>query len=146
MAATTADKVRLTMAEQADRHALYQESVQNAEFELDFIDQTFKELVGRKPRSMREDFAGTGLSSVEWVKRRKTNTALAIDNDPEVLAWGRKHNLTQLNNEQKKRVEFIESDVRTVQTGKFDVVQAYNFSYWFFQERRMLVNYFKSVK
>ena len=40
-----------TMAQLADRHALYQESVQNSEFELDFIDETFKDLTGRVPQS-----------------------------------------------------------------------------------------------
>jgi len=46
-----------TMAEQADRHELYQASVQNSEFEIDFMDETFEELTGRKAVSMREDFS-----------------------------------------------------------------------------------------
>jgi len=84
----------LTMAEQADLHKLYQESVQNAEFELDFIETTFKEWTDRKPHSMREDFCGTALSSVEWVQRGKKNTAVGVDYEKSVLDWGRENNVT----------------------------------------------------
>ena len=108
----------LTMAEQADRHELYQASVQNSEFEIDFMDATFEELVGRKAVSMREDFCGTAISSVEWVKRRRGNTAISVDNDPEVLDWGRQKNLAPLSNDQRKRIQLIEADVRTVETEK----------------------------
>ena len=104
-------KLKPTMAEQADRHLLYQASVQNPDFELDFIEATFKEMRGRKPRSMREDFAGTAISSCQWVKRRRGNTAVAVDIDPEVLAWSRKNNISHLSVEQQQRIELIEDDV-----------------------------------
>ncbi|MBX2836413.1 MAG: class I SAM-dependent methyltransferase [Gammaproteobacteria bacterium] len=142
----SAEENALTMADTADRHALYQEAVQNSEFELEFMDDTFKKLTGRKPISMREDFCGTAISSVEWIKLRKANRAIGIDFDPEVLDWGKEHNVTQLNAEQQKRLTLIEADVRDVQTEKVDMIQAYNFSYWFFQEREVLLNYFKSVR
>jgi len=135
-----------TMAELADRHELYQSSVQNSEFEIDFMDTTFEELTGRKAVSMREDFCGTAISSVEWVKRRRGNTAVSVDNDPEVLDWGRQKNLAPLSNDQRKRIQLIEADVREVKTDKVDMIQAYNFSYWFFQERKMLLEYFKSLR
>lgn len=135
-----------TMAELADRHALYQESVQNSEFELDFIDDTFKELTGREASSMREDFCGTAISSVEWVERRDTNTAIGVDYDEEVLNWGKKHNVSRLKPDQLARLELIEDDVRTVNTSKVDVIQAYNFSYWFFQERGVMLDYFRRTR
>jgi len=135
-----------TMAELADRHALYQESVQNSEFELDFIDTTFKELTGREASSMREDFCGTAISSVEWVERRDTNTAIGVDFDPEVLGWGEKHNASRLKPAQRERLTLLEEDVTTVTTEKVDVIQAYNFSYWFFQERKVMLDYFKRTR
>ncbi len=141
----TADKPK-TMAELADRHALYQESVQNSEFELDFIDDTFKELTGRTASSMREDFCGTAISSVEWVERRDTNTAVGVDFDSEVLGWGEKHNASRLKPDQRKRLSLIEADVREVTTEKVDVIQAYNFSYWFFQERKVMLDYFRRTR
>ncbi len=135
-----------TMAEKADRHMLYQESVQNSEFELDFIEETFESITGRKAEIMREDFCGTAISSVEWIKRSPNNSAISVDFDREVLDWGRKHNVTQLNEEQKSRLQLIEADVLDVKTDKVDVVQAYNFSYWFFQERTTMLRYFKQVR
>lgn len=136
---------KATMAELADRHMLYQESVQNSEFELDFIDDTFEKIAGRKAQSMREDFCGTAISSVEWVERRKNNTAIGVDFDPEVLGWGKKHNVSRLKPDQLSRLNLIEADVLEVNTEKVDVVQAYNFSYWFFQERKTMLNYFRRV-
>jgi len=50
---------RPTLAESADHHALYEASVQCAETEIDFVDQTFRELRGWRARSLREDFCGT---------------------------------------------------------------------------------------
>ena len=134
-----------TMAERADRHLLYQLSVQNPEFELDFIDRIFEEMRGRTPRTMREDFCGTALSSVEWVRRRRGNTAVAIDIDPEVLGWARANNVSTLKRGERGRLELIEGDVREVATDRVDVVQAYNFSYWFFQERAVLLAYFRRL-
>jgi len=135
-----------TMAELADRHALYQESVQNSEFELDFIDETFKELTGRTASSMREDFCGTAISSVEWVERRDTNTSIGVDFDSEVLGWGEKHNASRLKPDQRKRLKLVEADVLEVTTEKVDVIQAYNFSYWFFQERKVMLDYFRRTR
>jgi hypothetical protein len=132
-----------TMAEMADRHLLYQASVQNPDFELDFLDDTFKQIRGRKPKSMREDFAGTAISSCHWVKRRRGNTAVAVDIDPEVLAWSRKNNIAKLTAGQQQRIDLIEDDVLQVVTQKVEVLQAYNFSYWFFQERATMLAYFK---
>lgn len=144
--AVTATKRQLSMAEQADRHQLYQASVQNPDFELDFIDETFKDLRGRKPLTMREDFSGTSISSCRFVKRRRQNRAIAVDLDPEVLAWGRRNNVAKLTTEQQQRIKLIEADVLTVSTDPVDVIQAYNFSYWFFQERKIMLNYFRRVR
>ena len=72
-------------ASTSDIHELYELSVQEPEAEVDFIDQVWKELRGRKASSIREDFCGTAIASMEWVKRRKTNFAWGVDLDPEVL-------------------------------------------------------------
>lgn len=139
-------KAAPTLAETADRHQLYQLSVQNSEFELDFIEATFREMVGRQPYTMREDFCGTAITSCEWVKRDNGNTAIGVDLDASVLDWGRANNVSGLNEEQQSRVTLVEEDVLTVNTDKVDVIQAFNFSYWFFQERKTLVNYFRRVR
>ena len=129
-----------------DPHVLYQLSVQSPEFELDFIDDKFKKIRGRKPNFMREDFCGTALSSCEWVKRSRKNRAIAIDINPEVLEWCQKHNYSELTRGQKQRLQIVNKNVLSVKTPKVDVCQAFNFSYWTFQERRVMLRYFKNIK
>ena len=47
------------MASNADRHILYEKSVQDVAEEYRFVSKTFRKLRGRAPRRMREDFCGT---------------------------------------------------------------------------------------
>jgi len=146
MTRNTRTRNKPTMAERADPHALYQESVQGVEFELDFVDNTFQSIRGRAPRRIREDFCGTALSAAEWVARSPNNEAVGVDIDPEVLAWGYENNIAELDADQKERIDLLPEDVMSVDVGGFDVVQAFNFSYWFFQERADMKRYFASVR
>lgn len=134
------------MAELADRHRLYERSVQGPEAEIDFVDQTYRRLRGRSARWLREDFCGTAAVSCAWVRRRRTNRALGVDLDPEVLEWGRLHNLCALPPEQRRRIELVEGDVRGVQCRPMDIVLAMNFSYWLLQGRQGLRDYFRGVR
>ena len=134
-----------TKAEKADRHVLYQEAVQNVESEIDFIDETYEKIRGRKASLLREDFCGTANTACEWVSRRKSNRAVAVDLDPEVLDWGRRNNAARLSPEARSRLTLIEGDVLTAKTERPDALLAMNFSYWLFKERRTLLKYFKSV-
>jgi hypothetical protein len=119
-----------TMAERADRHVLYEKSVQDVAQEYKFVSGTFRRLRGRRARHVREDFCGTAAMSCEWVRRRKDNTAIGVDIDPGVLAWGRKHNLSRLKPGACKRIRLIQEDVCKVKTAEpVDIVLAMNFSY-----------------
>ena len=69
------------MASKADVHALYQQAVQCVEAEIDFVDETFAKLRRRRARRLREDFCGTASAACEWVRRRRTNRAVAVDID-----------------------------------------------------------------
>jgi len=133
------------IADQVDPHDLYQQAVQGVEFELDFVADTFRSLRGRKPHDIREDFCGTALSACEWVSRSPKNRAVGVDIDPEVLGWGYEHNVAALTPSQKRRIELLPEDVLEVNAGTFDVIQAFNFSYWFFQERAAMKHYFQRV-
>ncbi len=134
------------LAETTDKHLLYQASVQCPDFELDFIEKTFKDLRGRRAASMREDFCGTALASCDWVRRHRKNTAIAVDLDAEVLEWGELNNATRLSPGQRKRLSLREGDVLAGGDRDLDVVQAFNFSYWIFQSRQLLLQYFKCVR
>lgn len=133
-----------TMASRADRHVLYEDSVQCVEAEIDFVDETFKTLRKRTPRLLREDFGGTANTSCEWVRRRKRNRAYAVDLDSEVQEWGRGHHVAKLG-EAKSRITLLNENVLEVETEPVDIVLAMNFSYWIFKERDLLRRYFRHV-
>jgi len=139
-------KPRQTQAALADRHDLYQRSVQEPAADTPFIHRVFKRHYGRPPRSLREDFCGTAALACHWVQRHDENVAIGIDLDPEPLQWGRKHNVSQLTAEQAARVKLIEGNVLDVGNGGFDVTVAFNFSYMIFQERQVLLRYFEQAR
>ena len=137
---------RRTAAARADRHVLYEKSVQCVESEIDFVDAEFKRLTGRRGHLLREDFCGTANTSCEWVRRRRNNHAIGVDLDGDVLDWGRTHHVAGLKPKQRARVTLIEDDVTKVRTPAQDMVLAMNFSYWAFAERPVLRNYFRKVR
>ena len=133
-------------AKTSDRHELYELAVQEPESECDLIDQVWKELRGRECVSIREDFCGTAVVCMEWVKRRRAHTAIGVDLDPEVLGWGRQRIPRRITKEQATRVELIEANVLEVDTPPVDSVLAMNFSYYLFKERETLLNYFRTAR
>jgi len=135
----------ISMADKADKHILYEASVQNIEAEIDFIDDIFNKLRKRKAVTLREDFCGTANTSCEWIRRRNKNQAISVDLDPDVLEWGRNNNIASLTKNQAKRIKLINENVLHVNAKKVDAVLAMNFSYWLFKERPAMVNYFKQV-
>jgi len=135
-----------SMAESADRHKLYEQSVQGVKEEYNFINETFKSLRQRQPHTVREDFCGTASMCCEWVRRDKKNTAIGVDIDAEVLGWGRGNNLCKLKPDQRARVKLIQDDVFKVdQSDPVDVVLAMNFSYQIFKTRELLSGYFRKT-
>ena len=135
-----------TLAARADRHALYEKSVQNAEAEIDFVDTTFRALRGRRARWLREDFCGTANVCAEWVRRRRDNVAIGVDLDASVLAWGREHHIDPLSPAARKRVRLLEANVLTAKARHVDVLLAMNFSYWIFKTREQMREYFGTVR
>ena len=132
-------------AKTADKHDLYQRSVQDAETEIYFINRAFKGVRKRAPLTLREDFCGTALLCGAWVKSLEGRTAQGIDIDAKVLAWGTKHNIAPLA-EDAAKVKLLCQDVRATSPGKHDVICAFNFSYWIFKTRESLKAYFATVK
>ncbi len=133
------------MSSNADRHALYELAVQNVEHEYDFVNTTYRKIKGYKAHTLREDFCGTANMSCEWVKNRKKNTAIGVDLDPEVLAWGKKNKLGKLSTEARKRITLIKDDVLMVKTKPVQVILAMNFSYQLFKTRKLMKDYFTQV-
>jgi hypothetical protein len=135
-----------TIADCADRHRLYQLSVQNPPAEVDFVDRTYRLLRGRSARTLREDFCGTAAVCCEWVRRRKRNRGWGVDLDADVLEWGRQHNLGELDDNQRARIELVQADACKVETPPPDILLAMNFSYWLLRDRRVIRGYFEHVR
>ncbi len=135
-----------TMAQTADRHRLYEASVQCAEAEVDFVFETFKKIRGRRARTLREDFCGTASVCCEWARRGRTHYAIGVDIDTDVLAWGETHNVGHLTPAAAKRVQLLADDVLKVKTEPQDIISAMNFSYWLFKDRSVLKRYFRRVR
>ncbi len=133
------------MSSNADRHKLYELAVQNVEHEYDFVNTTYRKIRGYKAHSLREDFCGTANMSCEWVKNRRKNTAIGVDLDSEVLAWGKKNNLGKLSSEARKRITLIKDDVLLVKAKPVQIALAMNFSYQLFKTRKLMKNYFSQV-
>ncbi len=144
--ATRAGGRGATQAERADRHVLYQLSVQNVESEIDFVDQTYRAIRGKKAKVLREDFCGTGATSCEWVGRRPSNRAYGVDIDAATLEWGRENNVAELEDDGFERIELVQGDVLEAETEKADCLLAMNFSYWLFMTRESMVAYFRRVR
>ena len=134
------------MSAKADRHKLYELSVQDVSHEYDFIKKTFREIRGYNANALREDFCGTAKMCCEWVRKRGKNTAVGVDIDPEVLSWGKKHNLGKLKSKARKRITLLQKDVMTVSTEPAQLILAMNFSYQLFKQRDQLRKYFENVQ
>ncbi len=138
-------KDKPTLAQRADRHLLYQQSVQEPEVEARFFARTYRQHFGSEARFLREDFCGTFAVCCEWVKRGKDRTALGVDLDPDPLAWGIEHNLAQLPDAAQRRVELLQDDARKQVAPGADVLAAQNFSFWIFKTRAEVREYFAAT-
>lgn len=137
---------RATQAQKADRHDLYEKSVQSAPDECAFVRDTFRAVRNRAPRSLREDFCGTASVACHWVRMSRENNAIGVDLDGEVLEWGRRRHVAALSRSQRHRLELLQADVTRVQTAPVDAVVAFNFSYWVFKTRAQMVRYFRRAR
>ena len=135
-----------SLAESADPHVLYEQSVQDAETEIDFVLETWNDLRHRRAEVLREDFCGTANAACEWVRREPHHYAVGIDINPEVLDWAAVNNLSKLDAEQRQRIELVRDSVLQADVGLADIVLAMNFSYWLFKTRDQLRDYFEHVR
>lgn len=135
-----------TLAERADKFALYQRSVQSPAVDIEFFDAEFRKHRGRAPLSVREDFCGTALFSAEWCKSDPRRTALGVDLDGPTLDWGRANTLAAAPPEAAGRVSLVEADVRDTSLAPVDLIVAMNFSYCIFKTRDELRGYFAAAR
>ena len=127
------------------KYKLYELTVQSPNWQVDYLPQFHRWLIGSEPRLMREDFCGSGKISCEWVKRSKKNKAVGLDTDAAILKYANQENRSLLTQEEQSRVQFLKQNVLKPTRTKFDFIGAYNFSYFIFHERKELLRYAKAA-
>ncbi|NVB38800.1 class I SAM-dependent methyltransferase [Pseudenhygromyxa sp. WMMC2535] len=151
MAASRNSKVKLRgQAARADRHELYELSVQDPKSEVQFVAKTFKRLRKRKASSLREDFCGTAVFSLAWVRSNRERTAIGVDLDGETLQWGLEQRVRPAGErdgvDYESRMTLREANVLDASPTLTDVAVGYNFSYWCFETREQLLAYFEAAR
>ena len=125
-----------------NKHTLYEVAVQSPEVHIHWFNHFFRELLGRQPHNLREDFCGTFLLSADWVKSDPGNTAVGLDIDPLTLEYGIRNHLKKMNSKDRKRLLPLCKNVLSVTKLKTDLIVACNFSFCIFKKRKLLIQYF----
>lgn len=128
------------------KYRLYEQAVQCHENDIEFMAREFQTLRGRKPTSLREDFGGTGAMACDWVRQGPEYTAWAIDLDPEPQLYGQENHYQRLTKTERERMQYIRGNVLEPYPFKADIIAAFNFSYFIFKERQMLLDYFRQAR
>lgn len=137
---------RNSMAAKADRHELYELSVQAPESDAATLARLFRRFRRREAMSLREDFCGTAALSSAWVRSKRGRTAVGIDLDQPTMDWGWARHVEPHGAEVAKRVDLRRANVLDGAGPKVDLAAGLNFSYCILQERRTLVAYFKAAR
>jgi hypothetical protein len=130
----------------ADPHELYERSVQDPPTEVEFISKSFRELRGRKPLSIREDFCGTAVFSLAWVRSDAKRTAIGVDLDRDTLRWGLEKRIRPADGQLERRITLRNGNVLEPSGPLVDVAVGFNFSYWCFTTRASLRGYFEAAR
>jgi SAM-dependent methyltransferase len=111
-----------------------------------FLRSVYRELSGKEPYRLREDFCGAHALARAWVNLGDRMCATGVDIDQESLAYGIARQGEELTAAQRSRLTVIQGNVLTSRLPKAQLVCAFNFSYFCFHDRRTLVQYFQRVK
>ncbi|MEK7234691.1 MAG: class I SAM-dependent methyltransferase [Elusimicrobiota bacterium] len=125
-----------------DKYALYVSAVQQPKVDVRFLRELYRELKGRAPKLLREDFCGTFGVCCEWVKLGPDYRAYGRDLGSEPIQYGFEHSHSRLTPEQRSRVKIERKDVLEPGGPKSDLIVAMNFSYFIFKKRAELKAYF----
>jgi rhodanese-related sulfurtransferase len=82
----------------------------------------------------------------DWVKQSHSHEAKSIDLDDEPIGYGLENHYSRLSEAEKKRMEYVKGNVLDRYDFRPDIVVAFNFSYFIFKSRKMLLDYFKNVR
>jgi len=129
-----------TLAEQADRHALYEVAVQQPAVMVEFIEEVFELMFDAEPRRLREDFCGTAQLSAAWARRGPGRRSVGVDLDAAVIDEARRRNQVPLG-QAADRMELVTADVCDC-PARAQVIASLNFSHFGFRRPQGLRDYF----
>ncbi|ODQ54436.1 hypothetical protein SAICODRAFT_6190 [Saitoella complicata NRRL Y-17804] len=132
------------LADQADKHALYQRAVQLPAKEVITLNSIYTALRPGLPaaRVLREDFCGTALLCKEWIKRNVEREAIGVDLDESVVKYA--NEVTRSDATVAERVTVYHGDVMKVEgVPKADIIVVLNYGAFYFHTRPLLLQYFK---
>ncbi|MCH9688125.1 MAG: class I SAM-dependent methyltransferase [Deltaproteobacteria bacterium] len=135
-----------SIASSADRHELYELSVQAPDTDAETLARLFKRFRKREALSFREDFCGTAVLSLAWVKSHRKRTAVGIDLDQPTMDWGLENRITPAGEEYASRIDLRCADVMEGVGPKVDLAVALNFSYFGLHKRKQLLRYFQAAR
>jgi SAM-dependent methyltransferase len=135
-----------TDASRADRHALYERSVQDVETDAETLARLYKRYRKREALVLREDFCGTAALCTQWVRAKAGRKAVGVDLDAPTLAWGLEHHVESSAPDVRRRIELFEANVLDGIGPRADLTCALNFSYSVFKRRADLCDYFRVVR
>ncbi|OIO08730.1 MAG: hypothetical protein AUJ52_07645 [Elusimicrobia bacterium CG1_02_63_36] len=124
-----------------DKYDYYIRAVQQPDEDVKFFRDTYRELAGRTPHTLREDFCGTFALCCAWAKLGEKYVAHGLDLDEEPIEYGREKYLAKLTREQQKRVTIHNLNVMDPRAPKADLINALNFSYFIFKKRLEMKRY-----
>lgn len=127
-----------------DKYFYYSKAVQAPDTDAEFLQRVYRELRGKQPTILREDFCGTFAISCEWVKLNSKYMAFGVDLDSEPLKYGQEKYFSKLTHSQQDRLDIYQSDVLNPDLPSTDVVAVFNFSCFIFKARATMLNYFKN--
>jgi hypothetical protein len=138
-------KSKPTLAQTADKYALYRLSVQDPTHEVGMFQRFYKDAYGKRATTLREDFCAGFAVCCEWVQQSPEHTAIGVDLDPEPLDYGREHYLSRLDDDAQGRIKLLQQDVMKT-TVSAQIVAAQNYSFFIFKSRALVKQYFASVR
>lgn len=128
-----------------DKYFYYIRSVQSPELDAVLFLRIYRELRNKKPRVLREDFCGTFVVCMEWVKLGSSLEAHGVDLDPEPLKYGCEQLLPQLTRSQRSRIHLHNKNVMDPDLPRADIVVSENFSHFIFKTRIQMREYFRNA-
>ncbi len=128
---------------------LYRWAVQDPETHAALLRVVYERLnPGRHAVTLREDFAGTSADAVAWVALAEGRRAVAVERDPETLAWARRR-AARILGPRAAALTFIQGDVDRIgraDAPAADIITALNFSVLHLRERKVLVSYLRHAR